>query len=176
MKRALALIVAAFGAVAWAQPAVYRCAVAPGHVEYRDTPCAVGTSVDMADPAGTPFNPFDDSAEEPIGDWHDGAPVDQQLSTRREEVAIAARVQEQQRPIDERKRAQYAENRSRCATALRIADACGKFAGTFYCDERGFQPIAPANARVVLDNAGRYRMERCAIDNAKRHPRAPPTW
>jgi hypothetical protein len=91
---------------------------------------------------------------------------------RLEQIAIGLRVQKNLKIASDRKEVQYAENRRRCQAALRIAESCGKFAGTFYCDDKGFQPIVPhlAIKPAALDNDGRYRMERCALDAAKRNP------
>lgn len=87
-----------------------------------------------------------------------------------ERIAIGLRVQQNLRIARDRDEARYAENRRRCRTALRVAELCGKFAGTFFCDEKGFQritvqaPIEPART----GNGDRYKMERCALDAAKR--------
>ena len=91
---------------------------------------------------------------------------------RLERIAIGLRVQQLQRVASDRKEVQYAENRRRCQAALQVAQLCGKFAGTFYCDEKGFQPIA-AGARakpVAMNNGSRYTMERCALDAARHNP------
>lgn len=91
---------------------------------------------------------------------------------RREQVAIAVRVRQNLRIEADRKERQYAENRRRCQEALRVAELCGKFAGTFYCDEKGFQSIT-ANVAIkpaAMDNVDRYNMERCVRDAVKRDP------
>jgi hypothetical protein len=90
---------------------------------------------------------------------------------RMEQIAIGMRVQQNLKIASDRKEGQYAQNRRRCQAALQVAELCGKFAGTFYCDEKGFQPIAAgASARAVaMDNVGRHKMERCALDAAKRN-------
>jgi hypothetical protein len=96
----------------------------------------------------------------------------QRLWSQQQQVAISTRVQEQQKVLDDRDSTQYAANRERCASAMRIADLCGKHAGTFYCDARGFQPI-PEAARVkpaALNNGGRNEMERCAREAAQAGP------
>ncbi len=89
-----------------------------------------------------------------------------------EQIAIGLRVQQNLKITSDRKEAQYAQNRRRCQAALQVAELCGKFAGTFYCDEKGFQPIAAdASAkRVVMNSVTRHKMERCALDAAKRNP------
>ena len=91
---------------------------------------------------------------------------------RLEQIAIGLRVKQIQRIASDRNEAQYAENRRRCQAALQVAELCGKYAGTFYCDEKGFQPIAadPAVKPAVLDNRSRYQMERCALDAARASP------
>lgn len=85
---------------------------------------------------------------------------------RLERIAIGRRVQQNLRIASIRKEVQYDKNRRQCQAALQVAELCGKFAGTFYCNEKGFQPIAPdlAIKAPVMDNVGRYRMERCALD------------
>jgi hypothetical protein len=98
-----------------------------------------------------------------------------QQEKQREQLAIALRVEQLQGASNDRKEVQYAENRGRCQAALRVADLCGKFAGTFYCDARGFRPIA-ANAAalpVVMDNGTRNRMEHCALAAATGRKRSP---
>jgi len=89
-----------------------------------------------------------------------------------EQIAIGLRVEQILKLANDRKEAQYAENRRRCQAALKVAELCGKFAGTFYCDEKGFQPIVPALAvkPAAQCNAAGYQMERCALDAAKRNP------
>jgi hypothetical protein len=89
-----------------------------------------------------------------------------------EQIAIGVRVQQILKVASDRHEVQYAENRRRCQAALKVAELCGKFAGTFYCDEKGFQPIAPdlAVKPAILDNGSRYKMERCALDAAARNP------
>jgi len=91
---------------------------------------------------------------------------------QREQVAIGVRVRHNLRLASDRNEAQYAENRRRCQAALQVAELCGKFAGTFYCDEKGFKPITvdTATRPIVMDNSTRHKMERCALDAAKRDP------
>ena len=101
----------------------------------------------------------------PVGEEH-------AQEKRLEQLAIGVRVQQNLKIASDRKEVQYAENRRRCQAALQVAELCGKFAGTFYCDEKGFQPIAPhlAIKPVALGRVDAYRMERCALDAAKRNP------
>lgn len=88
---------------------------------------------------------------------------------QRELAAISRRVQASLRMASARREAQYADNRRRCHAALRVAAICGKFAGTFTCDEKGFKPTeADAGAApTVMNRHDRYRMERCALDVAR---------
>jgi hypothetical protein len=91
---------------------------------------------------------------------------------RLEQVVIGLRVRQNLRIEADRKELQYAKNRQRCQEALRVAELCGKFAGTFYCDEKGFQSIT-ANVAIkpaAMDNVGRHKMERCAQDAVRRNP------
>jgi len=92
-----------------------------------------------------------------------------QQEKQRERLAIALRVEQLQGASNDRNEVQYAANRRRCQAALRVAELCGKHAGTFYCDAKGFRPLeAEAAARpVVMSNDARYRMERCALDIGK---------
>lgn len=109
--------------------------------------------------------PDDAQGTDPFGEEH-------AQEKRMEQIAIGLRVQQNLRIASDRKEAEYAQNRRRCQAALQVAELCGKYAGTFYCDEKGFQPIA-ADASVkpvVMDNVSRYKMERCALDAAKRDP------
>lgn len=92
-----------------------------------------------------------------------------QEKKERERHAIALRVSKRLRAENDRDEVERAANRRRCQAALRVAELCGKFAGTFYCDENGFESI-PVNVTpkpAVLDSGGRYRMERCALDAAR---------
>jgi hypothetical protein len=88
---------------------------------------------------------------------------------RLEGIAIGARTRQNLRNAAARDEARYAGNRRRCQAALEVAELCGKFAGTFYCNERGFQHIAlEATARPALNRSARHKMERCALDAADR--------
>jgi len=101
----------------------------------------------------------------PVGEQH-------AQEKRLEQIAIGLRVQQHLKIAHARKETRYAENRRRCQAALQVAERCGKFAGTFYCDDKGFQPItADVTVKpVTMDNVSRYKMERCALDAAKRNP------
>lgn len=97
----------------------------------------------------------------------DGGPFTEQhvQAKRLERIAMGLRAQQNLRIARGRQEIRYAENRRRCQQALRVAELCGKFAGTFYCDEKGFEPVAPGFARpAVLDSRSRYKMDRCALD------------
>jgi hypothetical protein len=89
-----------------------------------------------------------------------------------ESRAMAARVRQHQAQLEARDAARYAENRRRCAAALRIAELCGRHAGTFYCDARGFQPIPQAQRarEIPLDNPARQLMDECARRAAQGGP------
>jgi len=88
---------------------------------------------------------------------------------QREGNAIGARMQQNLQAASDRDEVRYADNRRRCQAALEVAELCGKFAGTFYCNERGFQPMVPeATARPALNSSARHKMERCALDAADR--------
>lgn len=105
-----------------------------------------------------------DGFAEPFGHAH-------ARQKQRELVASGLRVKASLRIANERKEAQYAENRRRCEAALRVATTCGRSA-TFSCDARGFKPIVADTAvrSVPLDDATRSRMERCAVELAERDP------
>lgn len=101
----------------------------------------------------------------------DGGPFTEQhvQAKRLERIAMGLRAQQNLRIARGRQEIRYAENRRRCQQALRVAELCGKFAGTFYCDEKGFEPVAPAFAArpAALDNRSRYKMDRCALDASR---------
>ena len=120
--------------------------VAAGAQELRDNPQAGGY-------AG------------PYGEKHE-------QEKRLEQIAIGLRVQQNLKVASDRNEVQYAESRRRCQAALEVAELCGKYAGTFYCDEKGFQPIAPGGAAkpAPMDNTERYKMERCVLDATRRAP------
>ena len=88
----------------------------------------------------------------------------------REQIAIGLRVREHLRLARERDEARYAESRRRCQAALKVAELCGKHAGTFYCDDKGFKPTNPAARPAALGNSARYKMERCVLDAARLNP------
>lgn len=100
-------------------------------------------------------------AQQDLGLQHFQAnPAQMELSLRSEEFLKVS---------NDRQAARYAENRQRCQTALKVAELCGKFAGKFSCDEKGFKPISGGAAikPVVLDT---YKMELCAVQAAKNNP------
>jgi hypothetical protein len=79
---------------------------------------------------------------------------------------MAARIRELTQPLKDRKAAGYAKNRLRCASAMQVAALCGKFAGKFFCDERGFRLADAAEGAlrpVARSNGASYQMERCAL-------------
>jgi hypothetical protein len=158
MKFAWIVLMAAFSAVTYAEP-VYRCEDGSAHIVYQGTPCPTPTSE-----AAAPL------LADATAAWDSERPDPRRLHMQQEGLAIAIRVRARQAVSDDRDAARYAENRSRCATALRVAAACGKFAGTFYCDEKGFQPIPEAERveRPVPDSGAKYKMERCALDAASK--------
>lgn len=83
----------------------------------------------------------------------------------KEQLAIGIRVNARVRSVDARRAAQYAENRERCEAALRVAEQCGKYAGAFYCDEKGFKAI-PESQRVrpvARDSRSPLEAKRCAM-------------
>lgn len=179
MKALLLLLLTAFSAAAHAQ-AIYRCEDSLANVVYRDTPCVALRGANGADQTqpyepGAPAPPLALAGLEAAspGDWEIGQPSARRVQARREAFVIALRVQARQKPLDDRHAAQSVENRHRCAIAMRVADRCGKFAGKFYCGEKGFMPITQdaAPRSVALDNGNRYKMERCAaLDAAKNGP------
>lgn len=78
-----------------------------------------------------------------------GQPGARRPAAEKQQLAIGMRVSERVNSLDARKAAQYAENRERCQVALRIAEQCGRFAGAFYCDEKGFKAI-PERERIKV--------------------------
>jgi hypothetical protein len=97
------------------------------------------------------------------------------VQARQESAALALRLQARQRLNDDRRATQHARNRNRCEAALRVAESCGKYAGMFRCNDKGFQSIPEADRikAPVLDRAGTYRMERCALDMARKNAAVP---
>lgn len=104
-------------------------------------------------------NPHDNGYAGPFGKKH-------AEEKRLEGLAIGKRVQRNLGIARDRDEVRYAANRRRCQAALHVSALCGRYAGRFSCDEKGFQPIAPrlATKPAALDNSGRYRMERCALE------------
>jgi hypothetical protein len=88
------------------------------------------------------------------------------------QVALSLHAQESMAASRSRQAAHYAENRQRCQAALRVAELCGKFAGKFSCDEKGFKTLADKTGKPAIpDPAGASRMERCAVDAAGKNGR-----
>lgn len=158
------LLLMVASATAHAQP-VYRCDDGLANVAYQDTPCDTGTAAPR-DPNAPIPSLFELEAASP-GDWEIGFASPRRTQAKQEGHAIALRVQERQKPLDERNAARHAQNRERCETALRIAERCGKNAGTFYCDARGFQPVAPEARPILAGKVDKYQMERCALEAAR---------
>lgn len=164
----LLLLAVSVGAGAGAQPA-QLCGDRAAAGAHRDASCAAPPAPALPDPDRSGIVRPDMPADA-LGDWHTGEPVQRQPWARKQQRTMALQVQARQKKLDDRLAVQHAENRQRCASALRVAAACGKFAGTFYCGEKGFQPIAP-EARVspvAMNNASRHAMERCATQAARR--------
>ena len=67
----------------------------------------------------------------------------------------------------DRRITQYATNQRRCQNAMRIAALCGKFAGMFSCDEKGFrhEESTPVGALkpAAINHGSAFKMEQCAL-------------
>lgn len=118
-----------------------------------------------------------EAPDNPQGSGYAGPFDEKHVQQKRlDQIAIGLRVQRNLRIEADRKEVQYAENRRRCQAALRVAELCGKFAGTFYCDAKGFRSIAPALAArpKAMDHDARYKMQRCTLDAARPNPQGEP--
>src|SRR5690349_23893887 len=129
MLNVLAILTALSTPVAAAQP-LHRCDDDTGKVTYQEAPCAA-----------LPSRPFLETPSAP-GDLNSEPHDQRRLEADPRLVAMKSRVEQLMKPANDRRAAQYAVNRERCQAALRVAELCGKFAGAFYCNERGFKATA----------------------------------
>lgn len=123
--------------------------------------------------AGEPVPPMVSVAltERGHGDWQHF----QRKQRRRQEYQMAisetARLELLQKPFRDRQAVGHAGNLRRCENAMRVAALCGKHAGMFFCDEKGFRPapVTPTNIlrRVTLSNGEAFNMEQCALQAMK---------
>ena len=174
MKYALTLLLTIFGTVAYAQP-VFHCDGQRGRVSFQGNPCAeqmneVSFSPDQSS-AQTP-QPFN---TEMLPDTFTTEQTDKsqrERTQRRIKAKIAAkaetlRVNTLLKHYDDHKAAEYAANNRRCQNALQVASLCGKFAGRFSCDEKGFRPIAGTDSntsrRPIMSNDNTFKMTQCAL-------------
>lgn len=162
MKFLLVALAAAASAVAHAQ--VHRCEDSQGRTSYQQTACAtVARATPAVDDPGVGDLPLEAASP---NDAEIGYPSARRVRAQQEAVTIAARVRQRQEQSNQRDALRRADNRERCIEALRVAELCGKHAGTFYCDAQGFQPV-PLTGRTrtaVLDNDSTFRMERCVVE------------
>ena len=159
----LLLVVLAAAASTAAQAQVHRCEDGQGNTSYQQTACATLAPAPAPGDSGTAGRPPEGVSPT---DAEIGHPSARRERAQQEAVAIAARVRQRQEQPDQRDALRHAENRERCVEALRVAELCGKHAGTFYCDAHGFRPIAvAARAKDVGSGHGHpWQVERCAVD------------
>lgn len=164
MKYAAVLLLTIFSATVYAQP-VYRCETGPGQIAYQDQPCAEPAQATTADVA------IFEARDYGQGGWSDEQRRQRRIQARSEARTETMRVRMLQKPANDRKAAEYAENHLRCQNAMRIAALCGKFAGRFSCDEKGFRPEPVRDISAprldVVDNGSAFKMEQCALQAAK---------
>ncbi len=178
MKCALILLLTAFGTAAYAQP-VYRCADRFGNIAYQDRSCTEPLPQTGANPArpgeaGAPMAAvmmasFDGTRYGQGGwnHWDQRQRNLRRLQSKIEGHALALRAQTQVQSLNDRKAVQYAENQRRCQNAMQVAALCGKFAGRFYCDGKGFRKAITQDSslkRPVISNGyqSAFKMEQCA--------------
>lgn len=165
MKCASALLLTIFSATVYAQP-VYRCEGGSGQIVFQDRACteqpAQATTLDVA---------IFEARDYGQGGWTDEQRRQRRIQAKDEGRAETLRVRMLQKPANDRKAAEYAENHLRCQNAMRIAALCGKFAGKFSCDEKGFRPEPVRDISAprpgVVDNGSAFKMDQCALQAAR---------
>lgn len=170
MKSALVLLLA-FAPLAAADP-VYRCEDSLGAIAFQGRPCKDQPSQAAGQLASARRASFVTTPSDEHSDW-----INPELSPQRQQVTPEAhaetlRVLGLQKPWADRQAAKYAGNQRRCLNAMQIAALCGKFAGMFSCDGKGFRANAIAgggNSRTtgsMIDNGSTLSMEQCALQAA----------
>jgi hypothetical protein len=143
MNKILALLLVTLCAVAQAQP-VYRCENGRGDLSYQDKPCT---------PPPEASN-IDDTRQQGI---------QQTLDVYKPPLGLKTTL----KPLNDPKATEYSDNNRRCQNALRITELCGKFAGDFSCDARGFHHESAADVSVFKSvSAGKisdYNIGQCAL-------------
>lgn len=165
MKTTLALLLTVFSATTY-PGSIYRCDDSAGGMTFRDQAC----DQEPVDP-GTSQSPAT-QAESPVVSDDAIAHSDRQRQQRRRQAkreapAEALRVRLLLESSDDIQETGYAENRARCQNALQIAELCGKDAGLFSCDAKGFRHSSIAPKGAEIDNGARFKIEQCALQARK---------
>lgn len=136
---------------------IYRCEGDNGHITYQNHACSPSTSSSAA-------------LSVSAGYIADERQRQQRLSKQNTDLE-SERIRRLLKPTFERREAQYAENRKRCEEARQVAAICGKHAGTFTCNLKGFRlrdssqfDATPLDTTVSIH---RYETEQCALRVSK---------
>jgi hypothetical protein len=148
MKPTLLLLLSTLSTVAAAAQPIYHCDDGAGNLAIQDQPCAVMAVRNAA--AVTSPNAFSDT------------------SAAREVAYFAVRAEAEARlkrllPTNVRDANvhQYASNRDRCASELRIVALCGSTGPTFSCDAKGFL-MDPVSAGAAGPGSA-FSIEQCGL-------------
>lgn len=161
---------------------IYRCDAAPGEFAFQDRPCA---NPQVQSP------PAIDSAGEPLRqafsvDGEFAAEDEMQLAFAEQRRALKQQRDGWRREGRARNKAEtlrvrellsaqlavraagYAQDQQRCETAMQVAALCGKYAGTFSCNAKGFKHIGgavntPISALTGNGNGAAFNVEHCAL-------------
>lgn len=182
MKYTLALLSTLLCSGAQAQT-IHRCDAGAGTIAYQDRPCQVVAALDANMPVATDVMVLGGAFEDPIyaqreheyralevqqrqqrRQWRQGAKLKNQ--------AESARVQGLLQSLSDTKAAKYAESRDRCESAMQVAALCGKYAGMFSCNDKGFRRSistvsTPAAAFTGNGNGAAFNVEQCALQASK---------
>ncbi len=167
MKHALILGCLLLSLPAAAQT-TYRCQSSIGQFTFQDRPCP---RVADADAPRTPRSSTGFDAQPTGGsDWSQQQRRYLQQRARAESAASALRVKSHLKSQTDRQAAGHATSQRNCVDALQIARLCGKFAGQFSCDDRGFVRESLADRRLrgstASDGLGAHDIDRCALQAA----------
>lgn len=114
---------------------------------------------------------FFNASEYGQNSWNPQQTKPRRLYTKMGVRAETLRLRALQQPLADLKTANDTENHRRCQNAMQVAALCGKFAGKFYCDEKGFRPLAITEISTrtppVINNGNEFKMTQCALQAAR---------
>lgn len=165
---ALLLFATMFAWEAQAQT-LYRCQSSIGQFSFQDRPCPTATVAGAV--LGAQTNSYPSARHNGTGDWSRAQSVQRQRRTQTESDASASRVKAHLKSESDHRDAGHAASQRNCRGAMQIAALCGKFAGMFSCDSRGFVRESSKQPALLADRsmgkpASAFTMQRCALQAA----------